>query len=84
MLAKVILENLAEKEVFSTITTHYGELKALEYTNPYFKNASVEFDTNSLKPTYKLLIGIPGLSNAIAISANLGLSKEIKMCIRDS
>lgn len=77
VLAKVILENLAEKEVFSTITTHYGELKALEYTNPYFKNASVEFDTNSLKPTYKLLIGIPGLSNAIAISANLGLSKEI-------
>ena len=76
VLAKVILENLAEKEVFSTITTHYGELKALEYTNPYFKNASVEFDTNSLKPTYKLLIGIPGLSNAIAISANLGLSKE--------
>lgn len=77
VLAKVILENLAEKEVFSTITTHYGELKALEYTNPYFKNASVEFNTNSLKPTYKLLIGIPGLSNAIAISANLGLSKEI-------
>ncbi len=77
VLAKVILEKLAQNEVFSTITTHYGELKALEYSNPYFKNASVEFDTNSLKPTYKLLIGIPGLSNAIAISANLGLSKEI-------
>lgn len=76
-LAKVILEKLAENKVFSTITTHYGELKALEYTNPYFKNASVEFDTNSLKPTYKLLIGIPGLSNAIAISANLGLLPEI-------
>lgn len=77
VLAKVILENLSEKEVFSTVTTHYGELKALEYTNPYFKNASVEFDTNSLKPTYKLLIGIPGLSNAIAISANLGLPSKI-------
>lgn len=77
VLAKVILENLSQKEVFSTITTHYGELKALEYSNPYFKNASVEFDTNSLKPTYKLLIGIPGLSNAIAISANLGLTFEI-------
>ena len=77
VLAKVILENLAEKGVYSTITTHYGELKALEYSNPYFKNASVEFDTNSLKPTYKLLIGIPGLSNAIAISANLGLDKKI-------
>lgn len=77
VLAKVILENLSQKDVFSTITTHYGELKALEYSNPYFKNASVEFDTNSLKPTYKLLIGIPGLSNAIAISANLGLPAEI-------
>ena len=77
VLAKVILENLAQKGAFSTVTTHYGELKALEYSNPYFKNASVEFDTNSLKPTYKLLIGIPGLSNAIAISANLGLPDEI-------
>ena len=77
VLAQVILENLAAKEVFSTITTHYGELKSLEYHNPYFKNASVEFDTESLKPTYKLLIGIPGLSNAIAISSNLGLAKDI-------
>ncbi len=77
VLAQVILENLASKEVFSTITTHYGELKSLEYHNPYFKNASVEFDTESLKPTYKLLIGIPGLSNAIAISSNLGLAKNI-------
>lgn len=77
VLAKVILENLASKGVCSTITTHYGELKALEYSNPYFKNASVEFDTQSLRPTYKLLIGIPGLSNAISISANLGLSQEI-------
>lgn len=77
VLAKVILENLASKGVSSTITTHYGELKALEYSNPYFKNASVEFDTQSLRPTYKLLIGIPGLSNAISISANLGLDASI-------
>ena len=77
VLAQVILENLAGKNVFSTVTTHYGELKSLEYVNPYFKNASVEFDTESLKPTYKLLLGIPGLSNAIAISSNLGLDKEI-------
>lgn len=77
VLARVILENLAAKGVYSTITTHYGELKALEYSNPYFKNASVEFDTQSLRPTYKLLIGIPGLSNAISISANLGLDAEI-------
>ncbi len=77
VLAKSILEKLAQKNVFSTVTTHYGELKALEYSNPYFKNASVEFDTQSLKPTYRLLIGIPGLSNAIAISANLGLDESI-------
>lgn len=77
VLAQVILEKLAENDVMSTITTHYGELKALEYTNPYFKNASVEFDTKTLKPTYKLLIGIPGLSNAISIAANLGLDKEL-------
>lgn len=77
VLAQVILENLAQKGVFSTITTHYGELKSLEYVNPYFKNASVEFDTDSLKPTYKLQLGIPGLSNAIAISSNLGLEKSI-------
>lgn len=77
VLAQVILENLAQKGVSSTVTTHYGELKALEFSNPYFKNASVEFDTQSLKPTYKLLLGIPGLSNAISISATLGLPKEI-------
>ena len=77
VLAKSILEKLAKNNVFSTVTTHYGELKALEYSNPYFKNASVEFDTHSLKPTYRLLIGVPGLSNAIAISANLGLDNSI-------
>ena len=83
VLAKVILEYLAQKGAFSTITTHYGELKALEYSNPYFKNASVEFDSNSLNPTYKLLIGIPGLSNAIAISSNLGLAKDITEKAKD-
>ena len=77
VLAQVILEKLAQKNVMSTITTHYGELKALEYSNPYFKNASVEFNTTTLKPTYKLLIGIPGLSNAIAIATNLGLDKDL-------
>lgn len=77
VLAKSILEKLAKNNVFSTVTTHYGELKALEYSNPFFKNASVEFDTQSLKPTYRLLIGIPGLSNAIAISANLGLDESV-------
>ena len=77
VLARSILAHLAGKDVFSTVTTHYGELKELEYSNPYFKNASVEFNTETLKPTYRLLLGIPGLSNAIAISANLGLDNSI-------
>ncbi len=77
VLAQGILEKLAQNNVTSVITTHYGELKALEYSNTFFKNASVEFNTETLKPTYKLLIGIPGLSNAISIAANLGLDKEI-------
>lgn len=77
VLAQVILEKLAQKQVLSTVTTHYGELKALEYLNPYFKNASVEFNTETLRPTYKLLIGIPGLSNAISIAANLGLAQDL-------
>lgn len=83
VLAKVILEKLAQKEVLSTITTHYGELKALEYSNPYFKNASVEFDTDTLKPTYKLLMGIPGLSNAISIASNFGLDEELTKKARE-
>lgn len=77
ILAQVILEKLATKGVMNCITTHYGELKALEFSNNYFKNACVEFDTNSLKPTYKLVIGIPGLSNAIFISSSLGLDPAL-------
>ncbi len=77
ILAEVILKYLSKKKVASVITTHYGELKALEFVDSYFKNASVEFDTETLKPTYKLIIGIPGLSNAISISANLGLNEEL-------
>lgn len=77
VLAEVILKDLAKKGVTSVITTHYGELKTLEYSDSYFKNASVEFDSESLKPTYKLIIGIPGMSNAVSISANLGLNEDL-------
>ncbi len=77
VLAEVILKYLASKQAQSIITTHYGELKTLEYTDPYFKNASVEFDVESLSPTYKLIIGIPGLSNAIAIASNLGMPEDL-------
>lgn len=77
ILAEVILKAFVKKGAFSVITTHYGELKTLEFTDSMFKNASVEFDSESLKPTYKLIIGIPGLSNAISISANLGLPDDL-------
>ena len=77
ILAEVILKEFAKKKATSIITTHYGELKTLEFADTYFKNASVEFDSESLKPTYKLIIGIPGLSNAVSISANLGLPEDL-------
>lgn len=76
-LAQAILEYLKNKKSFIIATTHYGELKSLAYTNSGFINASVEFNIKTLKPTYKLLIGIPGASNAIAIGKNLGLKDEI-------
>ena len=77
VLAEVILKRLKKLSVNSVITTHYGELKSLEYSDNYFKNASVEFNTETLSPTYNLIIGIPGLSNAIAVSSNLGLDKSL-------
>ena len=77
ILAEIILKEFLKRNAVSVITTHYGELKTLEFFDNNFKNASVEFDSESLKPTYKLIIGIPGLSNAISISANLGLPQEL-------
>ena len=77
VLAEVILKRLKKLSALSVITTHYGQLKSLEYTDPYFKNACVEFNTETLSPTYNLIIGIPGMSNAIAVSANLGLDKKM-------
>lgn len=76
-LAQSILEYLNSIGAKTIVTTHYGELKSLAYTSNRFENASVQFDTEELKPTYKLLIGIPGKSNAITIASNLGLKEEI-------
>ena len=77
VLAEIILKEFVKRNAVSVITTHYGELKTLEFSDSNFKNASVEFDSESLKPTYKLIIGIPGLSNAVSISANLGLPEDL-------
>ncbi|MEL6501689.1 MAG: endonuclease MutS2, partial [Cyanobacteria bacterium J06623_1] len=76
-LAIALLKHLAEHSLLTVATTHYGELKALKYQDERFENASVEFDDSTLQPTYRLLWGIPGRSNALTIAQRLGLDTEI-------
>jgi DNA mismatch repair protein MutS2 len=76
-LAIALLQYLAQHSLLTVATTHFGELKALKYQDDRFENASVEFDDNSMQPTYRLLWGIPGRSNALTIAKRLGLLAEI-------
>lgn len=76
-LAIALLKHLAERVLLTIATTHYGELKALKYQDERFENASVEFDDRTLSPTYRLLWGIPGRSNALSVARRLGLDSEI-------
>ena len=76
-LGRAILENLAQRRVRAIVTTHQSELKTFAYQNPRVENACVEFDHETLKPTYQVTIGIPGQSNALEIVSTLGMSEAI-------
>ncbi len=76
-LARSIITHILEMGTFAVCTTHYSELKAFAFNTPGVENASVEFDVNTLSPTYRLMIGVPGRSNAFAIASRLGLRHTI-------
>ena len=76
-LAKGILEVLLERKATIVATTHHGELKTLALKNTHIRNASVQFDTKTFQPTFKLEIGFPGESNAFAIAKKFGLDEEV-------
>ncbi len=76
-LAKAVLDELYQKGALSIVTTHLGELKLDAHQHEGFMNASVEFDAETLSPTYRLMIGVPGASNAITIAQKLGIQQHV-------
>jgi DNA mismatch repair protein MutS2 len=83
-LARAILRHLLRVGCLAIATTHHGELKAFAHATPGIANASVEFDPETLSPTYHLTIGLPGQSNALAIAARLGMPEEVLADARES
>ncbi len=76
-LAKSLLDTLMQRRARVVATTHYGELKEYAYSRPGIENASVEFNKETLSPTYRILQGVPGMSNAFYIAQRLGMPDEI-------
>jgi DNA mismatch repair protein MutS2 len=76
-LARALLSHLLERGITTLVTTHHPELKAYAHAMPGVVNASVEFDLQTLRPTYHLTVGLPGRSNALAIASRLGMPEEL-------
>lgn len=81
-LARAILTHLVQRGITTLVTTHHPELKAYAHANKGVVNASVEFDLESLRPTFRLTIGLPGRSNALAIAQRLGMPEPIIQAAR--
>jgi len=83
-LARALLTTLVESQARAVVTTHYSELKTFAHESESVENASVEFDVETLSPTYRLTIGVPGRSQAIAIAKRLGMPQHVLAIARQS